>query len=203
MCSKVWDADHGFEATLNALALSLAKLGLDYLDLCLLHSPGEDENQRHESWRALELAQRLNKVKSIGVSNFGAIQLRNLIRSAKVIPAVNQIELHPFCQRNELVQLCAQYDIKVESYSPLARGDKLEDPTVRGIARRYNRSPAQILLNWNASRGNIVLPKSLTAHRIRSNLNSFSFRLEDRDTQAIDELGEEVYVTGSMHKSED
>ncbi|KPM37581.1 hypothetical protein AK830_g8997 [Neonectria ditissima] len=202
VCSKLWDADHGFEATFNALCESLDKLGLDYLDLYLIHSPAECEHKRLESWRALETAQRLGKVKSIGVSNFGASHIESLLEKARVVPAVNQVEVHPFCQRRALVDLCNRNGIKIEAYSPLARGNKLQDPTICAIADKYSKTPAQVLLNWSASRGNVVLPKSLTVHRIRSNLESFDFKLCPEDVAVIDSL-EENYVTGSMHKSHD
>lgn len=203
VCSKLWDADHGYEATFNALCSSLDKFGLEYLDLYLIHSPAEDEQKRLESWRALETAKRLGKVRSIGVSNFGAAHIENLLENATVVPAVNQVEVHPFCQREELVQLCSKHGIKIEAYSPLARGNKLEDPTINAIAKKYNKTPAQILLNWNAARGNVVLPKSLTASRIQSNLDSFDFKLAPEDVEKINALGHENYVTGSMHKSDD
>ena len=203
VCSKLWDSDHGYEATFNALCLSLEKLGLDYLDLYLIHSPSDDEEKRLESWRALETAKRLGKVRSIGVSNFGAAQLESLVDNAKVVPAVNQVEVHPFCQREPLVELCEKYGIKIEAYSPLARGNKLEDPTIGAIAAKYGKTPAQILLNWNAARGNVVLPKSLTPARIQSNLESFDFELAPEDIETINALGSENYVTGSMHKSAD
>ncbi|KAG5979112.1 hypothetical protein E4U55_005547 [Claviceps digitariae] len=203
VCSKLWDADHGYEATFMALCSSLEKLGLDYLDLYLIHSPAENEKKRLESWRALEMAQRLGKVKSIGVSNFGAAHIQNLLEHATVVPAVNQVEVHPFCQREALVKLCNKHGIRIEAYSPLARGNKLGDPTINAIAKKYHKTPAQILLNWNAARGNIVLPKSLTASRIQSNLDSFDFTMSAEDVASIDALGSENYVTGSMHKSAD
>jgi 2,5-diketo-D-gluconate reductase A len=203
VCSKLWDADHGYEATMNALCDSLDKFGLDYLDLYLIHSPADDEVKRLESWRALETAQRLGKVRSIGVSNFGAAHMRHLLDNARVVPAVNQVEVHPFCQRQELVDLCRQHGVLIEAYSPLARGNKLSDPTIGAIAEKYGRTPAQILLNWSAARGNIVLPKSLTPSRIQSNLESFDFTLDADDVAIIDSLGSENYVTGSMHKSKD
>ncbi|ODA75957.1 hypothetical protein RJ55_08598 [Drechmeria coniospora] len=203
VCSKLWDADHGYEATFNALCSSLSKFGLDYLDLYLIHSPADDEEKRLESWRALETAQRLGKVKSIGVSNFGAAQIEKLLEKGTVVPAVNQVEVHPFCQREALVKLCNRHGIKIEAYSPLARGNKLEDPTIKAMADKYGKTAAQILLNWNAARGNVVLPKSLTASRIQSNLESFDFELAGEDMEAINALGSENYVTGSMHKSRD
>lgn len=203
ICSKLWDADHGYEATFDALCSSLDKFGLDYLDLYLIHSPADNEQKRLESWRALETAQRLGKVRSIGVSNFGAAHIENLLEHARVVPAVNQVEVHPFCQREALVELCNKNNILIEAYSPLARGNKLKDPTINAIAAKYGKSPAQILLNWNAARGNVVLPKSLTASRIQSNLKSFDFRMDAQDIATIDALGSENYVTGSMHKSKD
>ncbi|PNP44538.1 hypothetical protein TGAMA5MH_03667 [Trichoderma gamsii] len=203
VCSKLWDADHGYEATFNALCTSLDMMGLEYLDLYLIHSPASDEQKRLESWRALETAQRLGKVKSIGVSNFGAAHIENLVENARVVPAVNQVEVHPFCQREALVDLCDKYGIKIEAYSPLARGNKLEDPTINAIAKKYGKTPAQVLLNWNAAQGNVVLPKSLTPSRIESNLQSFDFDLSEEDIETINALGTENYVTGSMHKSSD
>ncbi|KAI9901202.1 hypothetical protein N3K66_003019 [Trichothecium roseum] len=203
ICSKLWDADHGYEATFNALCSSLDKFGLEYLDLYLIHSPAENEEKRLESWRALETAKKLGKVRSIGVSNFGAAHLENLLEKANIVPAVNQVEVHPFCQREALVDLCLKNGIKIEAYSPLARGNKLEDPTIGAIAKKYGKTPAQILLNWNAARGNVVLPKSLTPSRIESNLDSFDFVLDPEDVETINKLGEENYVTGSMHKSKD
>merc|ERR1711967_83444 len=158
--TKLWDADRGYEPTFNALNDSLKKFGLDYFDLYLIHSPSDDEEKRVASWRALEMAQRLGLVRSIGVSNFGKADLEGLLENATVVPAVNQIEVHPFCQREELVDLCHQ-------------------------------------------NGNVVLPKSLTAHRIQSNLQSFGFTISAEDLQEIDRLGEENYVTGSLHKSDD
>merc|ERR1712154_603955 len=151
------------------------KFGLDYFDLYLIHSPSDDEEKRVASWRALEMAQRLGLVRSIGVSNFGKADLEGLLENGAV----------------------------VEAYSPLARGNKLEDERVIALAEKYGKSPAQILLNWNAARGNVVLPKSLTAHRIQSNLQSFGFTISAEDLQEIDRLGEENYVTGSLHKSDD
>ncbi|KAL1853279.1 hypothetical protein VTK73DRAFT_9021 [Phialemonium thermophilum] len=201
--TKLWDADHGYEATFNALCTSLEKFQLDYFDLYLIHSPSNDEQKRLESWRALETAKRLGIVKSIGVSNFGAGHIEHLIHNAKVVPAVNQIEVHPFCQRQDLVDLCNKYGILIEAYSPLARGNKLQDPTIAAIAQKYNRTPAQILLNWNAARGNVVLPKSLSAERIESNFRIFDFQLSPEDVATIDALGAENYVTGTLHKSED
>lgn len=201
--TKLWDADHGYEATFNALADSLKKFGLDYFDLYLIHSPAGDEEKRLASWRALEAAQKLKLARSIGVSNFGAGHLEGLLEHAEVTPAVNQVEVHPFCQRQDLVELCAKNGIKIEAYSPLARGNKLEDETITKIAEKKGKTPAQILLNWNAARGNVVLPKSLTAHRIQSNMESFDFQLSQDELAAIDALGEENYVTGSLHKSED
>ncbi|KAF4775836.1 aldo/keto reductase [Colletotrichum scovillei] len=198
--TKLWDADHGYEATFKALCDSLEKFQLEYFDLYLIHSPSDDKEKRLASWRALETAQRLGKVRSIGVSNFSSHHIEELLQETTVVPAVNQIEVHPFCQRQDLVDTCRKHGIAIEAYSPLARGNKLEDPTIGKIAEKYGKSPAQILLNWNATRGNIVLPKSLAAHRIQSNFESFDFELSQEDMAVIDALGAENYVTGTLHK---
>lgn len=200
--TKLWDADHGYESAFNALVDSLKKFGLGYFDLYLLHSPAECEQKRLDSWRALETAQKFGIVKSIGVSNFGAQHLESLLQHAKVVPCVNQIEVHPFGQRKDLVALCEKHNIKIEAYSPLARGSKLSDPRIGEIAERLGKTPAQVLINWSAARGNVVLPKSLTASRIQSNFDSFDFELSEKDIATIDSL-EENYVTGSLHKAED
>ena len=154
--SKLWDADHGYENTTKALDESLRKMNLSYLDLYLIHSPAECQQKRLESWRALEDAQKDGKVRSIGVSNFGESHIRHILENGSVVPVVNQVEIHPFCQRQDLVDLCHKHGVLIEAYSPLARGNKLEDDEVGAIAEKYGKTPAQILLNWNAARGNVV-----------------------------------------------
>ena len=200
--SKLWDEDHGYERTWKALLDSLHKFGLDYLDLYLIHSPSDCDVKRYDSWRAMEDAQRARIVKSIGVSNFGESHMLQILEKGTVKPAVNQIEVHPFCPRQDLVDLCKINGVKIEAYSPLVRGNKLEDERIVAIAKTYNREPAQILLNWNAvHKGNVVLPKSMTPSRIRSNSQVFDFVLDAGDLATLDSMGEENYVTGSLHKS--
>ena len=200
--SKLWDADHGYESTWKALLTSLGKFKLDYLDLYLIHSPSECDVKRHDSWRAMEDAQKAGKVRSIGVSNFGESHMKHILEVGTVPPAVNQIEVHPFCPRQDLVDLCHQHGVKIEAYSPLARGNKLEDERIVAIAKKHGKDPAQVLLNWNAvHKGNVVLPKSMTASRIRSNSQVFDFTLDAEDLETMDKMGEENYVTGSLHKS--
>lgn len=201
--SKLWDADHGYEPTFKALISSLNKFGLEYLDLYLIHSPAADDQKRLDSWRALEDAQTLGKVRSIGVSNFGEAHLKHLLEHARVVPAVNQIEVHPFLPRNDLVDLCRSKGIHIEAYSPLARGNKLEDERVVRIANKIGKTPAQVLLQWSRSRGNIILPKSMTPSRIRSNSEIFDWELSAEDLEELNKLGEENYCTGSLHKSDD
>lgn len=200
--SKLWDADHGYDATVAALQDSLDKFGFDYLDLYLIHSPSDCEKKRLESWKALEDAQKSGKVKSIGVSNFGESHMKHILEHGTVVPAVNQVEVHPFCPRDDLVELCKSHGVLIEAYSPLARGNKLQDETVCAIAQKHNREPAQVLLNWNAVvKKNVVLPKSMTPSRIRSNSQVFDFALDAEDIAALEKLGEENYVTGSLHKA--
>ena len=199
--SKLWDADHGYEATQKALDESLSRFGLSYLDLYLIHSPSDCEVKRLESWRAMEDAVRNGKARSIGVSNFGESHMKHILEHSNITPSVNQVEVHPFCPRDDLVALCREHGVLIEAYSPLARGNKLEDERILAIASKHDRTAAQVLLNWNASRGNVVLPKSMTPSRIRSNSQIFDFTLDADDLAVLGALGEENYVTGSLHKS--
>jgi 2,5-diketo-D-gluconate reductase A len=200
--SKLWDADHGYESTRNALQTSLDKFGLDYLDLYLIHSPAKCDQKRLESWKALTEAKEEGKIRSIGVSNFGRSHVQHLLDNSEVKPVVNQIEVHPFLPRDDLVNMCQENDILIESYSPLARGNKLDDDRVKAIADKHGKTSAQILLNWNASRGNVVLPKSMNPSRIESNAQIFDFELDDNDRNALEVLGKEAYCTGSLHLSD-
>lgn len=201
VCTKLWDADQGYESTKEALDLSLKKLGMDYVDLYLIHSPADCEVKRMASWKAMEEAKAAGLIRSIGVSNFGESHIEHILAHSKTVPSVNQIEVHPFCPRDDLVNLCKKNNIMIEAYSPLARGNKLEDPVVGAMAKKHGKTPAQILLNWNAAQGNVVLPKSMTPSRIASNAQIFDFSLDEQDREVLDKLAAENYVTGSLHKS--
>lgn len=191
--TKLWNDDHGYDAALRACDASLKRLGLEYLDLYLLHWPVP--RKRLDSWRALEKLQADGKVRSIGVSNFMVHHLEELLGSAKVAPAVNQIELSPFLQQAAVRAYCKQHHIVVEAYSPLTRGERLRDPVVQRIADELGRTPAQVLLRWGLQRDLVILPKSVRRARIAENLQLFDFELGDEPLRALDAL-EEGLVTG-------
>ena len=191
--TKLWNADQGYEQAQRAFDASLQRLGLDYVDLYLLHWPVA--GKRLESWRALERIQADGRARSIGVSNFLVPHLEELLGKAKQVPAVNQIELTPFLQRRETRALCAKHDIVVEAYSPLTHGQRLDHPVVGDIARRVGRSVAQVLLRWGVQHGLVVLPKSTKPARIAENGALFDFTLDAAAMTALDAL-EEGLVTG-------
>jgi len=191
--TKLWNDDQGFDRTLRAFDASLKRLGLEQLDLYLLHWPVR--GKRLDSWRALERLHGEGRVRAIGVSNFMVHHLEELLASAKVVPAVNQIEISPFLQQRSVRAFCAQHDIAVEAYSPLTKGTRLEDPTVIAIAKQLVRTPAQILLRWAWQHDLIVLPKSVRRNHIEENAALFDFELP-RETMARLDALEEGLVTG-------
>jgi methylglyoxal/glyoxal reductase len=191
--TKLWNADQGYDGALRAFDASLARLGLEYVDLYLLHWPVA--GKRLDSWRALERLHDEKRARAIGVSNFLASHLQELLAHAKVVPAVDQIELSPFLQRRDTVKLCQDEGIVVEAYSPLTHGKRLGDPTVVAVARQVQRSPAQVLLRWGVQRGFVVLPKSTRAERIAENGALFDFTLDAAAMAKLDGL-EEGLVTG-------
>jgi diketogulonate reductase-like aldo/keto reductase len=191
--TKLWNDDQGYDATLRAFTQSASRLGLDYVDLYLLHWPGA--GKRLESWRALELLFADGRARAIGVSNFLVPHLEELLAVAKVVPMVNQIELTPFLQRRDTVALCQRHEIVVESYSPLTRGQRFADPTLVSIAKELGKSPAQVLLRWGVQHGFCVLPKSTHAARIEENAKLFDFVLPAAALHALDGL-EEGLTTG-------
>lgn len=191
--SKLWNHDHGYDKALRAFDVSLKRLKLDYLDLYLIHWPVAE--LRLDSWRALEQLAADKRVRSIGVSNFLVPHLNELARVAKVLPAVNQIELTPFLQRRDTVAQCQKLGITLEAYSPLTRGQRLNHPVVVQVATAVQRSPAQVLLRWGIQKGFVVLPKSVTPSRIQENAALFDFELDVASMQRLDAL-EEGLVTG-------
>jgi diketogulonate reductase-like aldo/keto reductase len=191
--TKLWNQNQGYDAALKAFAVSLQRLRLDYVDLYLIHWPVP--GLRLESWRALEELFASKRARSIGVSNFLVPHLEELAGAAKVLPAVNQIELTPFLQRRDTVALCQKLGIRLEAYSPLTCGQKLGHPLLLDIERQLGRTPAQVLLRWGIQRGFVVLPKSVTPQRIAENADVFDFELDDATMQRLDAL-EEGLVTG-------
>ncbi|MEF2097111.1 aldo/keto reductase [Peribacillus frigoritolerans] len=184
--SKVWNTEQGYETTLQAFDDSLNRLGLEYLDLYLIHWPGKDKYL--ETWRALEKLYKDGKVKSIGVSNFHVHHLENLLANSEVKPVVNQIELHPLLTQVEIRDYCAKHEIKVESWSPLGRGNLLEEPTINHIAKKHGKSSAQVLIRWHLQHDLVVIPKSITPSRIEENAQVFDFSLSLNEMNQIDAL---------------
>ncbi len=184
--SKVWNTEQGYETTLKAFEDSLNRLGLEYLDLYLIHWPGKDKYL--ETWRALEKLYKDGKVKSIGVSNFHVHHLKNLLANSEVKPVVNQIELHPLLTQVEIRDYCAKHEIKVESWSPLGRGNLLEEPTINHIAKKHGKSSAQVLIRWHLQHDLVVIPKSITPSRIKENAQVFDFSLSLNEMNQIDAL---------------
>lgn len=186
--TKLWNDDQGYDAAQRAFDASLERLGLEYVDLYLIHWPVA--GKRLESWRALERIKASGRARAIGVSNFLVPHLEELFGSAKELPSVNQIEMHPFLQQRETRALCNQHGIVVEAYSPLTRGRRLEDPAIARVAKRLGRTPAQVLLRWGIEKGVVVLPKSVTESRIVENADVFGFSLDADAIAALDALDE-------------
>ena len=191
--TKLWNDDQGFDSALRAFDASLARLGLEYVDLYLLHWPVA--GQRLDSWRALEQIHAEKRARAIGVSNFMPVHLEELLARAQVVPAVNQIEVHPFLQHRETRALCAERGIVVEAYSPLTHGRRLGHPVVKSVAGGVGRSPAQVLIRWAIQHGIVVLPKSAREERIKENAAVFDFALDADAMKALDDC-EEGLATG-------
>jgi diketogulonate reductase-like aldo/keto reductase len=191
--TKLWNDDQGYDSALRAFDASLARLGLDDVDLYLLHWPVA--GKRRDSWRALERLHREGRARAIGVSNFMPKHLEELLGEAEIVPAVNQIEVSPFHQQRDARAFCARHQIVVEAYSPLTRGARLDDGTVTTIAARVERTPAQVMLRWGIEHGLVVLPKSTHEARIRENAAIFDFSLDAEAMTALDRLDEGL-VTG-------
>ncbi|MFD7729696.1 aldo/keto reductase [Kitasatospora phosalacinea] len=183
--TKLWNADQGHDATLRAFDASLDKLGLEYVDLYLIHWPTPARDLYADSWKAVERLAAEGRIRAAGVSNFQPAHLTRLIEAGGLVPAVNQVELHPGLQQAELRAFHAAHGIATEAWSPLAQGAVLDDPAVTAIAARTGKSPAQVVLRWHLQLGNVVIPKSVTPARIRQNLDVFDFALTADDMAAI------------------
>jgi diketogulonate reductase-like aldo/keto reductase len=184
--TKLWNDDQGYDKALGAFDKSLARLGLDYVDLYLIHWPVA--GKRKDSWRALEKLKADGRARHIGVSNFLVSHLEELLGDAQEPPAVNQIEIHPFLQHRETRAFCKKHGIVVEAYSPLTSGHKLHDPAVSEVAKRVGRSNAQVLLRWGLQHDLVVLPKSTHEARIAENADLFGFTLDADAMAALDRL---------------
>jgi len=186
--TKLWNSDQGFESTLAAYEASLAALGLDYVDLYLIHWPAPANDRYPDSWRAMEQLLADGRVRAIGVSNFTPEHLERLAETADIVPAVNQIELHPRLTQTRTSAANTARGIATEAWSPLAQGGLLADPVIADVAARAGRTPAQVILRWHLQQGRIAIPKSVTPSRIAENLAVFDFELSATDLLLIDAL---------------
>ncbi len=183
--TKVWNDRHGYDETLRAFDESLGLLGLDRVDLYLIHWPAPTQDRYVETWRALERIAADGRATSIGVSNFEPHHIDRLLAESGVTPAVNQVELHPWLPQAELRAYDEAHGIRTEAWSPLARGRILGNPVLDRLAAKHGRTPAQIVLRWHLELGNVVIPKSVTPERIRENLDVFGFSLDADDLAAV------------------
>ncbi|MEV5986883.1 aldo/keto reductase [Streptomyces sp. NPDC052051] len=190
--TKLWNGDQGYDATLRAFDTSLEKLGLEYVDLYLIHWPLPSRGTFVDTYKAFEKIHADGRAKAIGVSNFLPQHLETLIEATSVIPAVNQIELHPHLQQHAARDFHAAQGIATEAWSPLGQGKGLlEVPAIVAIAQKHGRSPAQIVLRWHLQLGTVVIPKSVTPSRIKENIDVFDFSLDTEDMAAISALNED------------
>jgi len=183
--TKVWNDDQGYDETLRAFDASLALLGMDYVDLYLIHWPAPKQDRYVDTWRALEAIKRDGRARSIGVSNFNAPHLEKLLATSQESPVINQVEVQPWLQQRALRDFDAAHGIVTEAWSPLARGRAIGDPTLEAIGAKHGRSSAQVVLRWHIEQGLVVIPKSNSIERIRENSQVFDFELDDSDLAAI------------------
>lgn len=187
--TKLWNSEQGYEKSLKAFETSMEKLGLDYLDLYLIHWPGKDKYK--DTWKAFEKLYKDGKIRAIGVSNFQVHHLEDLMSEAEVKPMVNQVEFHPHLTQKELLAFCKEQGIALEAWSPLKQGQLLDEPLLKEIAEKYNKSVAQVILRWDLQHGVITIPKSTKEHRIIENADVFDFELSQEEVEKIDSLNQD------------
>lgn len=184
--SKVWNADQGYDSTLKAFDASLERLGLDYLDLYLIHWPVDGKYK--ETWRALEELYAEKRIRAIGVSNFMMHHLEDLLSSAKVVPMVNQMEFHPYVVQQDLIDYCHSNGIQYEAWSPFMQGKVFNLDICQELSKKYDKSVAQVILRWNLQKGIVTIPKSVRKDRIKSNAAIFDFEISTEDVRYLDSL---------------
>lgn len=189
--SKLWLDDYGRQNVADAYETSLNKLGLDYLDLYLMHWPGTDEALMIDTWQGMEDLYKNDKVKNIGVSNFNIEHLEALLAQVSIKPVINQVEFHPYLLQSSLNRYLEVQNIHMESWSPLMNAQILEDKTVNAVAKEVGKSPAQVIIRWNIEHGVVVIPKSVTPSRIEENINVFDFALTAEQIEKLDNLNED------------
>ncbi|KAH7925931.1 Aldo/keto reductase [Leucogyrophana mollusca] len=190
--TKCISKNHGYESTLKGVDESLTEFGFDYIDLFLIHNPHSGNERRLATYEALQESSKAGKIRTVGVSNYGVQHLEEIRLAGFAMPAVNQIELHPFCQQRPIVDYCQKHSIVVQAYCPIVRGEegKMYHPVVRDIATKHAREPAQILIRWSLQKGFVPLPKSATPSRIWSNAQLYDFALDMEDMDKLDGLDE-------------
>ncbi|XP_076600374.1 glyoxal reductase-like [Chaetodon auriga] len=199
--NKLWPEDYGYETAKKAFQKSCSQMGVDYLDIYMLHWPGSmlpgrcNREQRAEAWKALEELYEKGLCRSIGVSNFMIHHLEELKEDCTVVPHVNQVEYHPFQQPSRLMKYCRQENIAFQGYCPLAKGQALSNPTIIQLAQKYGRTPAQICIRWSIQNGAITIPKSTKKERVEENCQVFGFQLEEEDMKAINKLHDGRHVS--------
>lgn len=185
--TKLWNDDHGYDKTIEAFNKSLNNLQVDYIDLYLIHWPNK---LNAETWRAFEHLYETGKVKAIGVCNFKVEHLEELKKTAKIMPMVNQVEIHPFSTKNNIINYCKDNNIKVVAWSPISRGRVLSNELMIDLSQKYKKSIVQIVLRWHMQKGVIPIPKSSNENRIKENMDIFDFEISSEDMKAIDSLDE-------------
>jgi diketogulonate reductase-like aldo/keto reductase len=190
--TKVWNSYQGYDSTLQACEQSLRRLRLQYVDLYLIHWPVQGMSL--DTWRAMVNLLRSGKARAVGVSNYTIELLQEILQNSDVVvPAVNQVEFHPFLYQKHLLSFCEKNGIQLEAYSPLTRGYKLNDPTILAVAKKYgNKTPAQVLIRWSLQHGLVVIPKSIHEDRIRENSQVFDFQIGPEDMRLLDSLNENL-----------
>jgi diketogulonate reductase-like aldo/keto reductase len=187
--TKLWNSAQGYDSTLKAFDESMQKLGLEQLDLYLIHWPTPERDKYLDTWKAFEKLHADGRVRALGVSNFQPAHLERLLDAADVAPVLNQVELHPYLQQQEVREFDAKHGIATEAWSPLAKGGSLlGDPIIAELAVKHSRTPAQIVLRWHLQLGNVVIPKSVTPSRIAENFDLFGFTLAEEELEALTPL---------------
>jgi diketogulonate reductase-like aldo/keto reductase len=190
--TKVWNSHQGYDSTLYACEGSLGRLGLSYVDLYLIHWPVQGLGD--ETWRAMIKLLHQGKARAIGVSNYSIRELNELLEKSDIVPAVNQVEFHPFLYQEELLRFCKNNNIQLEAYSPLTRGKRLNHPNILELAKKYDKTPAQVLIRWSLQHDIIVIPKSIHEARNKENSQVFDFQLEPNDMKLLNSLNENLYM---------
>lgn len=192
--TKLWMTDYGRENVQSAYEASLKRLGLDYVDLYLIHWPGQDKDLIIETWKSMENLYNEGKIKNIGVSNFHVHHLEELLQEASIKPVINQIECHPYLTQKELRAYLEAQKIVAQSWSPLMNGQILEDEVVKEIANELGKTPAQVIIRWNIDENIVVIPKSVTPSRIEENLNVFDFELSEDQLSRLNALNKDERI---------